>query len=700
MILQAAVPAAGGGAEPPVVETVCGSPTVTLRDGSQLLGGPLDIDALSTFSSAGKLRIPEEEDGSVAAALPAVPADEKLRTTMDWITLLRHADLETRRKAVKVLGSVGPNDKDRDTAIVALIDALKDLSTRYAATEALAEIGSAAVPPLIEKALEEDRKRGLRDPYALQALAAIGADAVPALIRALLLRAEERAREQERIRQSFHVPRPPIPVSTCVAMTACQATGEEAKPEFASTLALIGRPAVRPMVEILESSRNLEAVQAAAVLGLMGPEAEEAIPALVKTMHHQDAGVAAAAAQAIRWICPAGNPALVSEFKKALRDRDKGLRLTAAAVLIAWRRSDKEVVDTCLELLREANLPVGASAAEVDNSKWCARVAAELLGKVEPHSPRIVSALMDELDSSNHFAAAKSLGRIGPDAAAAIPLLIPRWMDEAARLGPSAVEPLARILDDESPADREKAAKALWSMGPAAKDAVPALLTALEGEKVAKVRRSILQALGSIGPQAEPAVPVLLEMVKSESEDRWVAVASLGKIGVPARPAIPALVPLLEDSFFWPYVAEAISRIDPSHPMLMPILLKKLSGDDRNEIARVAGVLGGIGPPAKEVLPALVAAKATTGGYASDAITMAIGRIDPSHPDGIPALIKNLKHPEEVFRKLAAYSLGDIGPPTKQAVPALTEALHDRAWCVRLGAARALKQMDPSAAKP
>ena len=114
--------------------------------------------------------------------------------------------------------------------------------------------------------------------------------------------------------------------------------------------------------------------------------------------------------------------------------------------------------------------------------------------------------------------------------------------------------------------------------------------------------------------------------------------------------------------------------------MLMPILLKKLSGDDRNEIARVAKVLGGIGPPAKEALPALVAAKPTTRDHTSDAITVAIGRIDPSHPAGIPALIEDLKHPVEVFH-VVVFVNAPVSPAEADSVyyaPVVELITHDQ----------------------
>src|SRR5262249_22050969 len=55
---------------------------------------------------------------------------------------------------------------------------------------------------------------------------------------------------------------------------------------------------------------------------------------------------------------------------------------------------------------------------------------------------------------------------------------------------------------------RLEAARAIAEMGPAAKDAVPALIAVLK-DKNREVRKAAAGALGKIGPAAEPAVPAL-----------------------------------------------------------------------------------------------------------------------------------------------------------------------------------------------
>ena len=74
------------------------------------------------------------------------------------------------------------------------------------------------------------------------------------------------------------------------------------------------------------------------------------------------------------------------------------------------------------------------------------------------------------------------------------------------------------------------AAGALGHIGPAAKDAVPAL-TALLRDKDWGARFAAARALGGIGPPASNAVPALTQLLKDKDEDvRKAAAEALEKI--------------------------------------------------------------------------------------------------------------------------------------------------------------------------
>jgi HEAT repeat protein len=109
---------------------------------------------------------------------------------------------------------------------------------------------------------------------------------------------------------------------------------------------------------------------------------------------------------------------------------------------------------------------------------------------------------------------------------------------------------LIERLKDKHDRNRAGVAEALGSMGPAAKDAVPALIAALTAalhDENWKFRVSVVQALGEIGPAAKDAsVPALIVALTDEDKTvRAYAFEALGRIGPEAKDAVPALAEAL-----------------------------------------------------------------------------------------------------------------------------------------------------------
>src|SRR4051794_2610800 len=88
-------------------------------------------------------------------------------------------------------------------------------------------------------------------------------------------------------------------------------------------------------------------------------------------------------------------------------------------------------------------------------------------------------------------------------------LLLPMWPDSSSlpgtdlsRFHPSAVPAHVKALKDADPAAREKAAKTLWQIGAAGREATPALLEAAK-DSDPRVRATAVKALGRTGQETQ-----------------------------------------------------------------------------------------------------------------------------------------------------------------------------------------------------
>ena len=93
------------------------------------------------------------------------------------------------------------------------------------------------------------------------------------------------------------------------------------------------------------------------------------------------------------------------------------------------------------------------------------------------------------------------------------------------------VRGLQITLKSEKAAERAASARILGEIGPAAKDAAPALAEALKDTE-RDVRQNAAQSLGYIGPGAKSAAPALIAALQDkEWQVRKAAAFALGKVG-------------------------------------------------------------------------------------------------------------------------------------------------------------------------
>ncbi len=133
--------------------------------------------------------------------------------------------------------------------------------------------------------------------------------------------------------------------------------------------------------------------------------------------------------------------------------------------------------------------------------------------------------------------------------------------------GKKAVPGLIQQLKNPAKDVRFVAAGLLGRLGADAAEAVPHLLEVLRDDESSSVHNLVTQALGKIGPMAELAVPEIIETLKSDNGGlRREAAKALGLIGSPV--AIPALKAAMNDERrdVRKAAAEAIKQIEVEKP--------------------------------------------------------------------------------------------------------------------------------------
>jgi HEAT repeat protein len=508
-----------------------------------------------------------------AAALAAEPPAE------DWLQGLRAPEESARLRAIDTLGNRGAKTPG---AVAALAQQLGDPSAkvRVHAAEALGQIGAAAkeAGPAIGALLSDPnlhvRRAAIRaigkirlepkvsipllmktvddsDPAvrlgALDALAELGKEAVPPLVEAL---GHEKT-----------------------AYWACLALGE---------LGADAAPAVAELQRLLRDDRRAEVRrEAALVLGSIGSRSAPAVPLLAHALGEKDVGLqmaavfalgrigpkAKAAEQSLRKMLGTGTPPLLRTFAvwalARIRPEDKQLSQRAVAVLTeSMRNKDPSVRATAVRGLvdmraaSETLVPAMSRIVEEGPAELRDDALSVLQSVGEPAVPALVNAMkFPEVRPR----AAAILGRIGPQAKAAVPALVD-------------------LTKSDDPTARRQALLALAAMGPAAHAAAPAAIGALRDTDM-NVRYSACYALGKMGAAAMDGRAALQREL--DSRDPYISLAA----------------------------AWALARIDPdcsqTPPKALPMLVKALDDSDPMVRLEAASSMRCLGPQARPAAAAL-----------------------------------------------------------------------------------------------
>ena len=310
----------------------------------------------------------------------------------------------------------------------------------------------------------------------------------------------------------------------------------------------------------------------------LGPKAKAAVPALIAALSDKTGQVRSSAARALGRIGPAATDAIPVLVRLLVKNDDA--------------RSDAR---DALSYIGPAALPVLVQLARESTEPWQCHDAALALGLMGPAAAKAVPALILNLAHENGCIREGAVSGLRGIGAPAVPHLV-RALDSKSldvqqgaaealgRIQPparAAIKPLIRVMQKgEVDEVRSVAAAALGGASHGVRDAVPALMKALEDPSGA-VRGQAIWGLGNVGPAAKEAVPAL---IKAGDESLRGAVIALGKIGPAAKDGIPLMIRGLRyrggPEFRYDTAVAAKHALARIGKAAMPGLVKVLADDD------------------------------------------------------------------------------------------------------------------------
>jgi HEAT repeat protein len=662
------------------------------------------------------------------------------------LRLLKDPDDNVRREAAQVLGKIGPAAREATVALTAALGD-KDFFVAGAAIEALTAIGPAAresVPTLVELDLKVKTFQSVslfvRDklPAALQAIDPERKVALPVLL-GLLSKGDGEVRQAVAKELGELGPRARDAVPTLLVLFLKHESGERflVRRPFTEALQRIDPGVMRrssALLDLLDHPDNTVRQEAARILDQNPTGLTEAMPKLVKLLQHKEPRLRLLASRHLQTlgkhtddvirvlsdVLPVNEDevrneavallghygpraaAVVPRLVKLLKDPDATVRIQAARAL--WQ-VDKAQTPRAVAALREA---LG------DNSALIRRQAVLLLADIGPAAREATGSLVEALndaDDNVRRGSLHALTRIGP--AAVVPALIEalkhreanRREQAAFALGQfgavarDALPALRTAMTDPAPLVRVSAAQALWHVdGQQPQAAIGVLLEVFQQHRTT-IRRKALSGLRNLGAGDEQTVAALIQALKDDDTAlRRETVEALGSLGDKARTAAPALIETLKDSdsAIRVQAIEALYRVDGKSRTTVRTFATLLQ--DKEEEVCLAAVhrLGDLKSAANEAIPALLEACKGTNRKVRQAAATALLDIDPTAAERgrLLALSTDLQDADASLRQQAARDLGQLGSRARNALPLLTAALQDKAWEVRLNAAQACWEID------
>ena len=503
------------------------------------------------------------------------------------IEALQHDDREVCWHVCRTLGAVG---EDAEAAVPALAKLLKDESAyvRGYAAYALGKIGKAAEPvadALIDNVFDEDplvRRATLR---ALRAIDPPVEKTMPVVIR--ILKEGDMSMIIPALRSIADEGKDAVPRLRQVLQHE-EAEYEEAQYWACVVLADIGpdaAPAAGDIAKVLKAKDPDTRLQALLALGSIGEPSKAATQDILGVASSDEfPHVRYAAIYALGTI--GTNDDVDEKLQGWMKSDDAFLRVVSAWAVGRNNPDDENIVGAAVATIVKA-----FESDDVDVRRAAARAMVEFDVDHATVAPLLVKALQDEDDTvvANAIAA---LSAFGPRAL--------QHVDDA--LANKELRHYALLL--------------IGRMGPEAASAVPALIDTLgkagdTPQDIEFIREAHI-ALSTIGPAAKAAVPTLIKSVGAEDDEVSASACyALGKMGEEARSAVPALRRAGGSESLVVRAASvfALWQIQPGSPerrLEATILLVEALDSERELVragaATMLGELGTLGATAKEKL--------------------------------------------------------------------------------------------------
>ena len=448
------------------------------------------------------------------------------------------------------------------------------------------------------------------------------------------------------------------------------------------------------MERLRKPASHHEACQALRAIG------EPAVPALLKALDNR-------AYQ--RWhgnICSTlgkiGDKKAVKPLIRVVQERkDNDLRRAAMFALGQLGRS------------AAAAIPV-LTAAFKDESPIIRVIAVSVIRRIEPKTPRstLVPVLVEAAGADDWEASRIALSILTDIE------------------GVRAVDLLASYLKHANDAVRRKAAESLGSLGPKAREALPALIDALDDSPDGPMQ-TVAKAVADVSLGDKQTVSALIAIVRDRDDRRdRGAIMAVRNMGAAGKAVVPSLITAASDAKRHidtrkeaigamltiapgsPEVADALAglagdadenirmtvywtlsnaKIDPA--LMAPVFVKGLTSDNEG-IRRSAGrFLVRQAHGNQNIMDMLIDVLKRNKGPDCVAVAWAMRYLGDGAKRAVPALIECLGSEDTKVCHEAAMTLGIIGPVTRQVVPSLCAALKDPSTASHRGVVWAISRI-------